>query len=82
MLSVKGTLWIGTADINDLYINIDGEVKPLLAVIAQLIRRGVEVFLIHAKEPGQNFREDFGGRELAGASEVDRHNVCSRMPLW
>lgn len=59
MLSVKRTLWIGTADIKDLYINVDGEVKPLLAVIAQLIRRGVEVRLIHAKEPGQNFREDF-----------------------
>ena len=59
MLSVKRTLWIGTADIKDLYINVDGEVKPLLAVIAQLIRRGVGVRLIHAKEPGQNFREDF-----------------------
>ena len=59
VLSVKRTLWIGTADIKDLYINVDGEVKPLLAVIAQLIRRGVEVHLIHAKEPGPNFREDF-----------------------
>lgn len=59
MLSVKRTLWIGTADIKDLYINVDGEVKPLLAIIAQLIRRGVEVRLIHAKEPGPNFREDF-----------------------
>lgn len=33
--------------------------KPFLGIIAQLIRRGVEVRLIHAKEPGQNFREDF-----------------------
>lgn len=33
--------------------------RPFLALIAQLIRRGVEVWLIHAKEPGQNFREDF-----------------------
>ena len=48
-----------TADIKDFYINVNGEVKPLLAVIAQLIRRGVEVRLIHAKEPGQIFREDF-----------------------
>ena len=35
------------------------EKKPVLALIAQLIRRGVEVRLIHAKEPGLNFREDF-----------------------
>ena len=59
VLSVKQTLWIGTADIKDLYVNVDGEVKPFLEIIAQLIRRGVEVRLIHAKEPGQNFREDF-----------------------
>lgn len=59
MLSVKRTLWIGTADIKDLYVNVNGEVKPLLEIIALLIRRGVEVRLIHAKEPGQNFRDDF-----------------------
>ena len=57
--TVKHTLWIGTADIKDVYVDVDGEVKPLLGLIAQLIRRGVEVRLIHAKEPGPNFREDF-----------------------
>ena len=57
--SVKHMLWIGTADIKDLYVEIGKEKKPFLALIAQLIRRGVEVRLIHAKEPGQNFRGDF-----------------------
>lgn len=57
--TVKHTLWIGTADIKDVYVEVDGEVKPLIGLIAQLIRRGVEVRLIHAKEPGQNFRDDF-----------------------
>lgn len=57
--SVKHMLWIGTADIKDLYIEVGKEKKPFLALIAQLIRRGVEVRLIHAKEPGPNFREDF-----------------------
>ena len=57
--TVKHTLWIGTADIKDVYVDVDGEVKPLLGLIALLIRRGVEVRLIHAKEPGQNFRDDF-----------------------
>ncbi|MBR5399062.1 MAG: phospholipase [Bacteroidales bacterium] len=52
---VKKQLWIGTADIKDLYV----EDKPLLGVLANLISRGKEVRLIHAKEPGQNFREDF-----------------------
>ena len=57
--SVKHMLWIGTADIKDLYVEIGKEKKPFLALIAQLIRCGVEVRLIHAKEPGLNFREDF-----------------------
>ena len=57
--SVKRSLWIGTADIKDLYVDVGKEKKPFLALIALLIRRGVEVRLIHAKEPGPNFREDF-----------------------
>ena len=57
--SVKHILWIGTADIKDLYVEVVQEKRPFLALIAQLIRRGVEVRLIHAKEPGPNFREDF-----------------------
>ena len=59
VLNVKHSLWIGTADIKDLYIEIGNEKKPFLALVAQLIRKGVEVRLIHAKEPGPNFREDF-----------------------
>ena len=35
------------------------EKKPFLALLAQLIRKGVEVRLIHAKEPSPAFREDF-----------------------
>lgn len=56
---VKRSLWIGTADIKDLYIKVGCEAKPFLAVLAQLIKKGVEVRLIHAKEPGSAFREDF-----------------------
>ena len=83
VLHVKESLWIGTADIKDLYIE-DGKtnnvsskrgqkelvlsaerekgratLKPFLEVLAKLIKKGVAVRLIHAKEPGPNFREDF-----------------------
>ena len=44
----KQTVWIGTADIKDLYVDD----KPFLAMIASLLKKGVEVRLIHAKEPG------------------------------
>ena len=56
----KRRLWIATADIKDMYVETGGsEMVPFLKVLAQLIGRGVEVRLIHAKEPGPNFREDF-----------------------
>lgn len=47
--SVKHFLWIGTADIKDLYIKSGSSTVSFLGVLAQLIKRGVEVRLIHAK---------------------------------
>lgn len=57
--SVRKSLWIGTADIKDLHIKAGNSSEPFLAVLAMLLKRGVEVRLIHAKEPGSAFREDF-----------------------
>jgi len=57
--NVKRTLWIGTADIKDLYIKQGNDVVPMLGVLASLLKKGIEIRLIHAKEPGENFRADF-----------------------
>ena len=57
--SVKKTLWIGTADIKDLYVKTGNSTKPLLEILSDLAKSGVEIRLIHAKEPGKVFREDF-----------------------
>ena len=59
VMKTKETLWIGTADIKDLYVVQGKTEKPFLGVLSDLIGKGVEVRLIHAKEPGPNFREDF-----------------------
>ena len=56
---VRHDLWIATADIKDLYVSNGRTVTPFLAVLDGLLRRGVEVRLLHAKEPGERFREDF-----------------------
>ena len=56
---VNETLWIGTADIKDLYIEVGKQKIPFLGLLAKLIKRGVDVRLIHAKEPGHASREDF-----------------------
>ena len=57
--SVKKLLWIGTADIKDLYVKDGRGTEPLLQVLSDLAKKGVEIRLIHAKEPGPAFRQDF-----------------------
>ena len=57
--TVKKVLWIGTADIKDLYVKDGRTTMPLLQVLSDLTKRGVEIRLIHAKEPGPAFRQDF-----------------------
>lgn len=52
-------LWIGTADLKDLHVARGRRMVPFLGVLADLIDTGVSVRLIHAKEPGPAFREDF-----------------------
>lgn len=57
---VKRLIWIATADLKDLYVEKKGgAVVPLLQILNDLVKKGVEVRLIHAKEPGTAFREDF-----------------------
>ena len=55
----KSMLWIGTADIKDLHIAKGKESEPFLGLLSRLLKAGVGIRLIHAKEPGPAFREDF-----------------------
>ena len=59
VMQVKHSLWIGTADIKDLYIEENRKAIRFLGVLAKLIKKGVAVRLIQASEPGPVFREEF-----------------------
>ncbi len=52
-------LWLGTSDLKDLHIDKKGRMVPFLEILSDLIKRQVSVRLIHAKEPGKAFRDDF-----------------------
>ncbi len=52
-------LWIATSDLKDLYVDKGGGMVPFLEVLSDLIKRQVEIRLLHAKEPGPAFRRDF-----------------------
>ena len=65
----KERLWIATADIKDMYVEPPSQVTearsggrdmvPFLGVLDRMLKRGVELRLIHAKDPGPNWRDDF-----------------------
>jgi len=59
VLEATSFLWIATADIKDMYVNKGKRMVPFLEVLSDRIENGVSVRLLHAKEPGPNFREDF-----------------------
>jgi hypothetical protein len=57
--SASSFVWIGTADIKDLHVHFKGRVQSFLAVLDSLLKRKVAIRLLHAKEPGVNFRRSF-----------------------
>ncbi len=52
-------IWMATSDLKDMYIDKNGRMVPFLEVLSELIKRHVEIRLLHAKEPGPAFRRDF-----------------------
>ena len=73
----KSTLWIGTADIKDLHIANGKESEPFLGLLSRLLKSGVEPRLIHAKEPGPAFREDFD--RYTNLKTALERMLCSRV---
>jgi phosphatidylserine/phosphatidylglycerophosphate/cardiolipin synthase-like enzyme len=57
--SATSFVWIGTADIKDLHVHYNGKVQSFLGVLDSLLKKKVAIRLLHAKEPGANFRKSF-----------------------
>ena len=86
---VKERLWIATADIKDMYVPPTHAMRatearcggrnmvPFLEVLARMVKRGIEVRLIHAKEPGPNWRGDFD--RYPGLWEGMERMLCPRV---
>jgi phosphatidylserine/phosphatidylglycerophosphate/cardiolipin synthase-like enzyme len=72
-------LWIVTADIKDMYVESYGEFVPFLQVLSDLVSQGVAVRLIHAKEPGPRFREDFDRFDELINNELFERILCPRV---
>lgn len=75
-------LWLVTADLKDLHVE-GGRKKfvPFLEVLAGKIREGVDVRLVHAKEPGPRFRKDFDRFPELIESDLFYRILCPRMHM-
>ncbi|MCB1225844.1 MAG: phosphatidylserine synthase [Verrucomicrobiales bacterium] len=82
VMEARRSLWIVTADLKDLYLAGDGGAfVPLLQVLAERIEHGLDVRLIHAKEPGPRFREDFDRFPILWESDRFDRVLCPRMHM-
>ena len=52
-------VWIATSDLKDLHVRKGARMVPFLEILSDLVDRHVEIRLLHAREPGPAFREDF-----------------------
>jgi len=77
--SARRFLWIVTADIKDLHVDVNGYFQPLLEVLNDLVEKGVAVRLIHAKEPGPRFREEFDRFDALIKSDSFERILCPRV---
>ena len=72
-------LWIVTADIKDLHVPKGRRFVPMLEILSDLVAAGVSVRLMHAKEPGPRFREDFDKYPNLASSDLFDRILCPRI---
>ncbi len=75
----KKFLWIVTADIKDMHVKKGKRYVPFLQILSELIHQGIAVRLIHAKEPGPRFREDFDKYPALIESDLFERILCPRV---
>ena len=75
----KQFLWIVTADIKDMHVEMYTGYAPFLELLANLVSSGVAVRLIHAKEPGPRFRQDFDRYDELVNSDLFERILCPRV---
>ena len=72
-------LFVVTADIKDMYVEADTGFVPFLEILAGLVSAGVLVRLIHAKEPGPRFRQEFDRFPALLESDLFERILCPRV---
>ena len=77
--SAKRFVWIATADLKDLHLRRPArKFDTFLSLFDELVGDGIEIRLIHAKEPGPRFRADFDRFPSLLTSDRFERVLCPR----
>lgn len=75
----RESVWISTANVKAMMLEgEDGRFRPVVALFADLVKRGVEVRLLHAELPSRPFRQAFDERPALLRSQMTL-KICPRV---
>lgn len=72
-------VWIVTADIKNMHVESHGSFVPFLQILDELVQNKVRIRLVHAKEPGPRFRQDFDRFANLVHNELFERILCPRV---
>ncbi|HET9754698.1 MAG TPA: phospholipase D family protein, partial [Myxococcales bacterium] len=74
----RESVWIATANVKAMFVEVDGSFAPVLTLFDKLAARGVALRLLHAELPSRPFRAAFDAsqRLVKGGLEL---KVCPRV---
>ncbi len=78
LAGARESAWIATANLKAMLVEQDGRFRPVVDLFAKLMRRGVELRLLHAELPSRPFRAAFDRhRKLAAGGLALK--ICPRV---
>ena len=79
MREARESVWIATANVKAMLLEgADGRFRPIVELFSQLVKKGVEVRLLHAELPSRPFRQAFDERPALLRTELTL-KICPRV---
>lgn len=74
----RESVWISTANLKAMYVEREGEFRPVLDLFSDLAKRGVELRILHAELPSRPFRAAFDKKKklVSGGLQL---KICPRV---
>jgi phosphatidylserine/phosphatidylglycerophosphate/cardiolipin synthase-like enzyme len=74
----RESVWIATANVKEMFVEVDGAFRSILDVFNGLAARGVQLRLLHAELPSRPFRAAFDRKKRLVRGGLDL-KICPRV---